>query len=418
MALGQTVTVVNKSGKVVSTGKHLVNVFNEAKSAYRERKAELAAVRNVEQSERQARKAIEKLSLEDDDNVSRGSSRRSKKSSRSSRSHRDKPPMERGYTDSFYANDDPRPSRSSRPSGLRNEFYMDDGTNQRNELIRRHSEAVVVRNPERPKTSRSASLNDVDMDLAYGELPPPLPLRRHDDEVELRSKMTKLQGLLDEANCMQHSVIAMIENLQKNPDALAAVALTLGEISNIASKMAPGMLTAMKGSFPAIIALLASPEFLIAAGVGVGVTVIMLGGYKIIKKIKQRKEDKLLLEEGDAVASQAESSSLSEAEFDQLREIDKDLSRIEMWRRGIADAEESALGTSVEGEFITPGANKYLVGEGVIPAEQADFMSSSGKSKKSSGRSKTDKKASSKEKASKKRKKEPSGLRMLFKTRT
>ncbi|KAL1306086.1 hypothetical protein AAFC00_004206 [Neodothiora populina] len=107
MALGQTVTVVNKSGKVVSTGKHLVNVFKEAKSAYRERKAEISALRDAEESERQARKAIERLAIEDDGNASRASSRHSHKSSRSrgERSHREKPIMERGYTDSFYEND-------------------------------------------------------------------------------------------------------------------------------------------------------------------------------------------------------------------------------------------------------------------------------------------------------------------------
>ena len=58
-------------------------------------------------------------------------------------------------------------------------------------------------------------------------------------------------------------------SLQKNPEAMAAIALTLAEISNIASKMAPGALMALKTGAPAVFALLAAPEFLIAGGGGI-----------------------------------------------------------------------------------------------------------------------------------------------------
>lgn len=409
MALGQTVTVVNRSGKIVSSSKHLVNVFKEAKSAYRERKAEIKVLRNAEYApERKARKGIEDLAIEDD-GASQTSSQRSNKSGRRKKtSSREKPPVERGYSDSFLYNEEFPSSRSQRPSGLRN-VYDPNAEHQRNELVRRNTDGLT-RPHHRPKTSRSASMSDVDMDLAYGELPPPLPARRRDDEVELRGQMSKLQQLLDEANCVQHSVIATIENLQKNPDALAAVALTLGEISALASKMAPGVLLSMKGAFPAAIALLLSPEFLIAAGVGVGVTVIMLGGYKIIKKIKNRNAEKLLAE-----GTETESA----ADFDELREIDTDLSHIEMWRRGIAEAEASSLGTSVDGEFITPGATKYLVAEGVIREDDLKSTKTSKSSKSKKGKSKdakNEKSSTSKSKEKKDRKKEPSGLRMLFKT--
>ena len=252
------------------------------------------------------------------------------------------------------------------------------------------------------------------MDLAYGDLPPPLPERHQNEEIELRNKMTNLQTLLDEANCMHHSVMSMIENLQKNPDALAAVALTLGEISTLASKMAPGALMSLKGAFPAAIALLLSPEFMIAAGVGIGVTIIMLGGYKIIKKVQRRKEENLIKDR--AITEASESAS----EYDELREINSDLSRIEMWRRGIADAEaEVALdsaGTSVEGEFVTPGANRYLIEEGVIQEDpnHARFSKASKSKKSKKGSSSKDKDQPKKERS---KKKEPSGLRMLFKTR-
>lgn len=416
MALGQTVTVVNKSGKVVSTGKQVVNVFKEAKSAYRERKAEIKAVRDAEIEQKRVQKTLEKFTLEDD--CASQTSRRSHKSSKDKKTHRSRPIVDRGYSDSFYANDIPSATTSRRPSGLRNEFDLDG--EQHNELVRRHT-TDMGQGVHRPRTSRSASEADIDMDLAYGELPPPLPERPQGNEIELREKMTKLQQLLDEANCVQHSVIATIENLQKNPDALAAVALTLGEISTMAAKMAPGVLTSMKTAFPAIIALLASPQFMIAAGVGVGVTVIAFGGYKIIKKIQKRKEDSAELKAGSQRQIQ---DNESVSEYDELYELDSDLSHIEVWRRGIADAEAQSLGTSVDGEFLTPDAGRLLVAEGVLREEDLKSMRSSksrktSKSKKSKKDVKSDKEStasSSKDKA-KSKKKEPSGLRMLFKTR-
>jgi len=252
--------------------------------------------------------------------------------------------------------------------------------------------------------------------------------------------MTKLQLLLEEANCLQYSATAIIESLQKNPEALAAVALTLGEISNLVTKMAPGILTAMKASFPAAVALLASPQFMIAAGVGVGVTVIALGGYKIIKKIKAKKEL-----EGDGQGTGVD---------DELHELD----RIEMWRRGIAEAEAESIagggvgtgtGTSVEGEFVTPMAGRRLLEEGTIkPGDLVETKLAAQAEKDRLKRAKTERKRAEKagekekekekaekekikrsasssarssfergEKAEKPKKKETGGLKMLFKTK-
>jgi hypothetical protein len=208
---------------------------------------------------------------------------------------------------------------------------------------------------QRSELTRSLSTTAIDMDLAYGDYHPTsiAPIVRGAEEKELLSLVDRARFLLDEANCAQHSVKAMIEHLQKNPDAMAAVALTLAEISNIAAKMAPGALTALKGSAPAVFALLASPQFLIAAGVGIGVTVVMLGGYKIIKKIK------------------AKNAAGKEGSMDEALEIDGDeVGRINAWRRGIvptddgddADSELRSVGTSVEGEFITPLAAASMRG--------------------------------------------------------
>jgi hypothetical protein len=285
------------------------------------------------------------------------------------------------------------------------------------ELVRRHTDGEGLASPSRHQRRHSvpSSRDSIDMDLAYGELPPPLPVRHHTEEVEVREKMTKLNMLLEEANCLQYSVTSMIEHLQKNPEALAAVALTLAEVSNLATKMAPGALAAMKGSFPAVIALLASPQFLIAAGVGVGVTVVMLGGYKIIKRIKDKKD--------------GEQQAMEAAPLE-LQEIETDLSRIEMWRRGIADAHDGSAGTSVDGEFITPNASQRLIEEGVLRPEDLKTKSEPGRRKttskekeretkskaRRSSRADSESRAGSekKEKVEGRRKKAVGGLKMLF----
>ena len=302
------------------------------------------------------------------------------------------------------------------------------------ELIRRRSLSDV----QSPRTERSqsspkrSSTTPIDMDLAYGELPPPLPSRNVEEESELKAKVSSLQRMLDEANCLHNSATAIIKSLENNPDAMAAVALTMAEISNIVAKIGPGALTALKASFPAVVALLASPEFLIAAGVGVGITVIALGGYKIIKRIKAKK------------ASSENSTTEFKGPSDELEEIqsDVDLNRIELWRRGIADVEAESGGTSVEGEFVTPGAARELRKQGKLsPNRKPTTKKASSKDKpkekhaekdtdkdKKRAREKREKqeRRDRKEKEVKDRKakkgetdgeKKPSGLALIFKSR-
>lgn len=427
-ALGQTITVVNKSGKVVSTSKHLVNVFREAKSAYSQRKAEIQAVREQELEQRRVQLALENYHI-DDDRKSR-SSRRSKKSSSTrhkSQHPGDRPPLERGYTDSFYAND-----RAGKPgsSPLKNEVSPEEPQNQ---LARRYTDGPL-------SIFKSKKKDDVDMDLAYGDLPPPLPDHRSENELELRNQMNGLTRMLDEANCLQYSVVTMIDSLQKNPDALAAVALTLAEISNIVAKLGPGALTALKGTFPAAVALLASPQFMIAAGVGIGVTIVALGGYKIIKKIQQSNEQAAALPAGGPV--RAIDGPEEPLMLDELQP--PELSRIERWRRGIADIAADSIGTSVDGEFVTPGAADRFIKEGVLneddlksrrsarsKAAKSTYSSKTHKTDKTSKTSKTTKtekttkshksvKSSSTMRTEKEKpkRKEPSGIRMLFRTAT
>jgi hypothetical protein len=451
MALAaQTVTIVNKSGKIVKSSKHIVNIFNEAKLAYNEKKAELKAQRDAyfatQDAERIMRNRVEVMTIADENEVrSVASSRRSASARRDNDKSirrkpvpghgQDRPPAQRGVSDSFYTNDNRssqtqkhhqrHSDKQQRPSPLQREVDRTpdgDDTSAIKELSRRHTDGMELTHGRKHSTRRASSLDGIDMDLAYGYLPPPAPTRKSEDELELRTKMTALQRLLDECNCVQHSVMATIENLQKNPEALAAVALTLGEISNVAMKMAPGALASMKGSFPAIIALLASPQFAIAAGVGVGVTIIAFGGYKIIKKIQARNEEARQLENGIAVKQITEEAAEQEEELvDELREI----SSIERWRRGIADAEIGSLGTSVDGELITPQATRTLVEEGRLT--EADLKPPSSEAGRSHRRRKVKSTVSSSSKSKGPRSstgttknkapaaKQPSGIRMLFK---
>ncbi|KAL9012943.1 MAG: hypothetical protein Q9173_002338 [Seirophora scorigena] len=396
-ALGHTIAVVDRSGKVVSTSKHLINVFKEAKAAYRERKAEIVAGRHHELQQKKARHALKAHAIDDDDLHSRDS----RGSSRSKRSHR-RPATNRFYSDSIAPS-----SVSSRPSPPPSPFKLQQDRSSApsspRALARRHTGIEDI--PKSPSISRSGSSPcTIDMDLAYGEIPPPLEVARVEEEVELKGLINKVKKILDEAECLQYSATAIISTLQKDPEAMAAVALTLAEISNIASKMAPGALIALKGSAPAVFALLASPQFLIAAGVGVGITVVALGGYKIIKKIKAKHSEE-------------------DSGMDELLEIGGDVSRINNWRRGIAEVQPESPGTSVDGEFITPRAaeiSRLNLNETAEPSSHRRSSRRSASENESSkgsnvGHSKHSRSRKEKgEKKGEKKEKKPSPLRLMF----
>ncbi|KAJ5856451.1 uncharacterized protein N7529_010395 [Penicillium soppii] len=326
---GQTIAVIDKSGKVVSTSKQLFGVFSHAKNAYRERKAGYQSERNAKLAEQQALEGLARYQIEDAPTVVSGRSR-----ARSRHGGRSRAP-------SHY--DDGRTVVSRRSS-----HYGDTRT-----IARRHTHHdVTLRDDPRPMTARSRSDAHIDMDLAYGDAspaalskyPPPNP---QNDQKQLDGLVHRAQWLLEEAHCMQHGATATIAHLQKDPDAMAAVALTLAEISNLARKMAPTALTSMKAAAPAIFALLSSPQFLIAAGVGLGATVVMFGGYKIIQRLKGGPVGE------DGTPAEPE----PETEIEEMMEFNTEaLSSVEMWRRGVADHHADSVGTSVDGELITPTA--------------------------------------------------------------
>ncbi|KAF1912019.1 hypothetical protein BDU57DRAFT_564625, partial [Ampelomyces quisqualis] len=417
--------------------KHIVSVFKEAKAAYRERKAEIKAEKEAAYHAKKLTEGVRTVRI-DDDVQSRASSHRSKHSkaphrANTHKSTRERPALARGYTDSFYANHSPRSSRHRFEQDLAGDAHHAHGM----EMARRNSDQPVHRAPA--AVTRRKSEPYIDMDLAYGDIPPPLPVKRYDDG-ELRDKASKITMLLDEANCLQYSVTQTIENLQRNPEALAAVSLTLAEISAIIGKMGPGVLLTLKGSFPAVAALLLSPQFMIAGGVAVGVTIVALGGYKIVKKIQADNIDKAA---AAALPMTGRSRVDSGANLDQLDELEPaELSRVELWRRGIADVEADSAGTSIDGEFITPGASRQLIAAGVLDEDDLRSRRSArsragsehrpksqrAKSERSVKTSKTSKTTSKtvdtrrskavKETSSRKKEKEPSGLKMLFRSHT
>ncbi|KIX96341.1 uncharacterized protein Z520_08119 [Fonsecaea multimorphosa CBS 102226] len=383
-AITQTIAIIDRSNKVVSTTKQLKNVFKEAKMAYLERKAEIAAERRARE-EKELRKAMKNVTIAEDARSDTSRRPRRHQSHRSevengrfrpaeSQHHQHHhPPPEYGYRGVPHAGSEVAAPRSpeevfSRHVGLaefNEELYgrhhpvpeYPPAPYGGSGLVRRTTDLPLdAHRSHRPPPVRSHSVSDVDMDLAYGEFHPESlmldpKVEQHLQKQEMSSLVTKCKMLMEEANCAQHSVRAIISHLQANPDSMAAVALTLAEISNLASKMAPGALAAFKAGAPSVFAMLAAPEFLIAVGVGVGITVVMFGGYKIIKKIRARVGDK----EEDAM--------------DEMLDV-KELDRIEHWRRGIPDAETASVATSVEGEYITPLAARSM-GHLPLPREHS-----------------------------------------------
>lgn len=273
--------------------------------------------------------------------------------------------------------------------------------------------ALVHRSRTEPVVNTVKKKKSIDMDLAYGSIPPDLA-QRHDlapknvpisrsigptaitmtdretevdpqvdidpQEAEALGLMDKIEEFLQEADCVHASATNMIESLQQKPEAAAAVALSLAELSALVGKMSPAFLAFLKGGSPAVFALLASPQFLIGAGVAAGITVVMFGGWKIVKKMTgnapplkeqpiamralpmasgaQQHQQRLQELEGQA-EQQSEASYQEPLVVDDVQE----LSSIEMWRRGIEPA--FVEGTTVAGddaaeiEMMSREAEKY-----------------------------------------------------------
>ena len=240
-------------------------------------------------------------------------------------------------------------------------------------------QSLVVARPRSDPSLRKRK--SIDMNLAYGNVPPDLesrvdldPALKEHPETHARALMGRIEGLLTEAQCLHHTATSIISHLQVNPEAAAAVALTLAELSAVLAKMSPAFLGVVKSGSPAIFALLASPQFLIGTGIAVGVTVVMFGGWKIVQRIREakaREAEKLAFEmqspqnplagpAGPGFAAGARFAGAADGSFDEAYVLDDELSTIETWRRGIAPFGEDE---SVDIELISPEAMRSRIGD-------------------------------------------------------
>ncbi|ROT43787.1 hypothetical protein SODALDRAFT_328006 [Sodiomyces alkalinus F11] len=339
MALTETITIINNSGKIISTGRELLGVFKEAKASYQAKKAAIRADRAFLQRsqtfdahappavdvayQRPVPQGLARQYYDDnyaqpfDDARSQVSHRsyqsyRSHRSARTAltadnlRSHSEvaSVPPSRGPPPAYhspYAETAPRDMTLSRPTlhhtHLATPSVAMPSAHPRHPHPPPPGPGHLVRSATFDVADRPRKVKEIDMNLAYGNVPPDLATRVDLDpayqgktrEVEAKGLIQHVEHILDETQCVGHSATATIKRLQDDPKAAAAVALSLAELSKLVGSMSPAFLGALKGGSPAVFALLASPQFLIAAGVTVGVTVVMFGGWKIVKQVKERK---------------------------------------------------------------------------------------------------------------------------------
>lgn len=117
--------------------------------------------------------------------------------------------------------------------------------------------------------------------------------------VAVQALLARVQSIIDELQCWAAGLSTMIAELQKTPETFAAVGLSLAEISQMLTHIAPGAMIVLKAAFPTVFALISSPHFAIIAGVGTAATVVILGGYKIVRSIMAGADDNLRLAYGD-----------------------------------------------------------------------------------------------------------------------
>lgn len=246
----------------------------------------------------------------------------------------------------------------------------------------RHS--LLVHRPRSDPALRDARDADIDLNLAYGPMPPDLAARTDlaratvEEEAEATALLDRVHGLLEAAECAHAGAAAAMARLERDPEAAAAVALTLAELSALLAQLSPALLAAYKAGFPVVFALLASPQFLIGTGIAVGVTVIVFGGLKILKRIREVQaggqtkagpldgekevgggrlseipQQQQQQEEGEGEERGPAQGPGSVDEALLVDEVMSQISSIETWRRGIAPFSGDA---TVDVELISPVA--------------------------------------------------------------
>ncbi|TFB02762.1 hypothetical protein CCMA1212_005507 [Trichoderma ghanense] len=398
LPLDATITIVNNSGKIISTGKQLLSIWKTAQASYREKKTELNQERAQERAAEKSRSPPVPVKRAQTFDTSRGIASRprqydelsiasSHRTFKSSIAKKQLPPvpnqlaLTEGNLEKLSEVSSVAPSKA--PSAYKGS-YADAMVLKGGAGFSRVDPPVQPRTLARTRSDMEVEANKrmsmgSDLHLAYGDIPPDLAdrvdLDQHtshhhqyydepegmgfpeghveDEREQAEQLIHKIENLLDEAHCAQHSATAIITHLQERPDAAAAVALTLAELSGIITKLSPGFAAILKGTSPAIFALLASPQFLIGTGIAVGVTVVMFGGWKIVQRTFAKKA---VAYEGAAAAPAAAVPRLEEPvdEAIVLETVEVDISGIDTWRRGIVDwGYESA-----DQELMTPEADR------------------------------------------------------------
>ncbi|KAI1211135.1 uncharacterized protein F4807DRAFT_26387 [Annulohypoxylon truncatum] len=396
----EIVTIVNSSGKIISNGKHLFNVLKEAKATYQEKKAALKAERAVKRSETfdvpPSPRYYDEVEYGDwprrashDDGASQATSRRSYGSRRSKQraASQTRSALTERNLQTHSEVSSTAPSRPP-PVTYRSPYAETAGremTLSRPTLAHAPTMPAYADEPSIAPSMHTVTVprsvsdpalrekrKEIDMDLAYGNVPPDLEERVDLDpaykaaqkERNALDLIEKIEKLLTEAQCLHHTATHIIQHLQGNPDAAAAVALTLAELSALLGKMSPSFLSVLKGGSPAIFALLASPQFLIAAGVTVGVTVVMFGGWKIVKRVSEAESmaaTPMAFPAYQPGPAEAERHHYPESEisagFDEALVLEEELSTIESWRRGIVPFGEDE---QADLELISPEADRAI----------------------------------------------------------
>ncbi|KAF4964028.1 hypothetical protein FZEAL_10895 [Fusarium zealandicum] len=402
MALEQTITIVNNSGKIVQSGKQLFSIFKEAQGTYKEKKAQLKSEQALQRSQTyDGRQPPREQPRCLDDNARyyppRASDARSDTRSRASRRSRSVTSQSRHPQEDYDTRSRPALTANNlkthsevssvTPSRAPSRTYVDPyGENITMDLaIPAHRGVARTEMRSMAPSAYSAAYGpgpgtvvprnrstgelvpaykprkEIDMDLAYGNVPPDLAERTdldpQTDERHATDLVQRVEGLLTEAHCIHHSATHTMAELQKNPDKAAAVALSLADLSNLVKKTSPAFLTLLKSGSPAVFSLLASPHFLIGTSIAVGVTVVCFGGWKIVKRVKEAQAAReALAYEGvpmDRPAPMRTQSEYSGGGMEEALIIDDDLSSIETWMRGI-----EPYGETADMELITPRADR------------------------------------------------------------
>ncbi|RPB20929.1 hypothetical protein L211DRAFT_841246 [Terfezia boudieri ATCC MYA-4762] len=338
--LAGTIQVVDQGGKLLGTTKSVFNAFRDAKAAYHTRKQEILAERNLERERREAlklatlekearRAAREKKRLEHEkrkaerkaveaSNVKaiewKGGDKKDKKSSSSiSKDKKDKKKdkSEDGVLVVYDGN-----KKEKKEKKHRHHSSSKDKEKRRKGSTSSDSDtkagATVSTPPLTPVDEYSLEALDGDkantsqlrlpFNASVMSLAPALlqnvpggnqaqqilsmgqqmvSMMDPDGDSPLSALLMRLTDILDTFDCLNASITTLVASLQKDPDALAMVGLTLAEISAVVAKTAPGVVVAAKAAFPVIFGLIASPQFLVTAGA----SVIFIGGYQIIRRV-------------------------------------------------------------------------------------------------------------------------------------